>query len=467
LTQLHLKVKINSHPSQKIKENSKYDFCYICKKYGHKTDDCEYNILGKKNKSKNNKKQSTKKENKTHNKKNSKSKEKSIANLEYEEYNSENEMTFEELRAVYDKEMDNIEKLEDDNTKKFQKIQENSCVSSVEKQSENKTVWTFDTGASEHITNDKKILKNFKEEDVVMRCANGSICKFNGIGTYEGNINGYDIKLENVLYSNEINKNLLSGIKLTKNGMKCNLKSRRDKVYLTMKLRNNNKRTVNIGTFIANDNNTIHIITKNKNYSDLTLDNISSDEYKEIDDQSKMLWHRRLGHFYHDDINKYLKLHNIKPVKCLDCKISKLKRKPHNRETPKATLPLEVIHSDVIGPLQRSYTNKRYILTFIDEFTRKSWIFLLESKAEIPKTIINFFIYLNNQFNHTIKFFRTDRGTEYFNKKVLSYCKENGIVKTSSPPYNPQNNGIAERFNYSLVSCAKTLLHWSKMSIDF
>lgn len=53
-----------------------------------------------------------------------------------------------------------------------------------------------------------------------MKCANNSICKFNGIGTYEGSINGLNIKLENVLYSKDINKNLLSGIKLAQNGMK-------------------------------------------------------------------------------------------------------------------------------------------------------------------------------------------------------------------------------------------------------
>lgn len=58
-------------------------------------------------------------------------------------------------------------------------------------------------------------------------------------------------------------------------------------------------------------------------------------------------------------------------------------------------------------------------------------------------------------------------GTEYNNKKVLNFCKENGIEKTFSPPRNPQNNGIAERFNYTLISCAKTLLSWSKMSTDF
>ena len=165
-----------------------------------------------------------------------------------------------------------------------------------------------------------------------------------------------------------------------------------------------------------------------------------------------MLWHRRLGHFYNENLTKYLKLHNVKINECLDCKIAKLNRKPHNGNTPKAKHPLDVIHSDVMGQISKSYTGKRYILTFIDAFTRKSWIFLLENMSEIPRTVVNFFTYLNNQF-YQIKTFHSDQGTEYNNKKILNYCKEQSIVKTFSPLHNPQNNGIAERFNYTIKSC--------------
>jgi len=113
-----------------------------------------------------------------------------------------------------------------------------------------------------------------------------------------------------------------------------------------------------------------------------------------------MLWHRRLGHFYHENLDKYLSSHAIKVPKCIDCQISKLRRKPHNGETPKANSILEVIHSDLIDPIQQSFTGKRYILTFIDDFSSKSLIFLIENKTEVPKIIINFFTFLNNQFEN-------------------------------------------------------------------
>ena len=74
----------------------------------------------------------------------------------------------------------------------------------------------------------------------------------------------------------------------------------------------------------------------------------------------------------------------------------------------------------------------------------------MKNKSEIPRTIINFFTYLKNQFYYKIKIFRSHQGTEYNKKKVLNYCEEHDIIKSFSPPYNLQNNGIAERFNYTI-----------------
>ena len=106
----------------------------------------------------------------------------------------------------------------------------------------------------------------------------------------------------------------------------------------------------------------------------------------------KMIWHRRLGHYYNNNLLKYLMDHDIKVNDdCHDCKITKMKRISHNKETPKAKEILEVIHSDIIGPISKSITGKRFILTLIDEYSWKSWIFLLASKSKATDIIINFF----------------------------------------------------------------------------
>jgi len=124
------------------------------------------------------------------------------------------------------------------------------------------------------------------------------------------------------------------------------------------------------------------------------------------------LWHNRLGHFYHDDINKYINLHTEQQEKCPDCQIAKLKRKPHNGTITRATEILEIIHSDIIGPIDPSFINSRYIITFLDEYSRKAWIYLLRSKSEAPSTIIYLFKLITNITNKNIKIFRSDNGKE-------------------------------------------------------
>jgi len=112
-----------------------------------------------------------------------------------------------------------------------------------------------------------------------------------------------------------------------------------------------------------------------------------------------------------------------------------------------------------MGPVNESINHSKYVITFIDDATRKGWIFPLKNKSEASKTIINFIKIINNIYpEEKIKIFKSDNAKEYNNKKILNFCKKNGIKKVFSPPYNPQNNGVAERFNRTITSCTKTLL---------
>ena len=175
-----------------------------------------------------------------------------------------------------------------------------------------------------------------------------------------------------------------------------------------------------------------------------------------------------MGHFYQPDINKCLNLHSVNTKQCLDCIISKIKRKPHNKTTPMASTILEVIHSDLIGPVQPiSIDGMKYILTFIDEFSRKSWIYLLKEKSEKVSTILYFLKYIENHHGNKIKFFKSDNDRKYNNSKIKKYFRKLGIKKIFSTPFNPENNGIAERFNQTLMNSVKTLIYWSKLSKDF
>jgi hypothetical protein len=98
----------------------------------------------------------------------------------------------------------------------------------------------------------------------------------------------------------------------------------------------------------------------------------------------------------------------------------------------------------------------------------KSWIYLVEKKSKVPNLIIQFFKFIKAQFDYNIKFYKTDICKKCRNnKKVENYCAKNGIQKIYSPPYNLQNNGMAERLNYTITDCTKTMIHWSKLGVEF
>eukprot|EP00833_Pecoramyces_ruminatium_P014940 jgi/Orpsp1_1/1188972/evm.model.d7180000068605.1 len=328
-----------------------------------------------------------------------------------------------------------------------------------------KTQWLYDSGAGEHITNNKNILKNFINEPITLKCANNTYCDFEGYGEYDFKINNHFIKLKRVLYSKDVAKNMISGIEFARTGTKVLIEEINNEVI--MNLLDNNYKI--IASFQANKKNEINItgLPLNSNNNGNILNNNNIMALQNFRNAKELIWHRRLGHFYNKDLNKYLKLHNVDDNCCDDCKIVKMKRSPHNKETPKANDIIEVIHSDIIGPINRSVNGYRFVLAIIDEFSRKSWIYLLKNKSEAVDLIIQTLILLNNQNKNNIKVFKSDGGKEFNNKKIKQFCKENGIYKDFSPPYNPENNGLVERFNQTIISSSKTMIYWSKMSDNF
>jgi len=243
----------------------------------------------------------------------------------------------------------------------------------------------------------------------------------------------------------------------------CEISNQNGETSLYLRFAFNKKENNNlVGKFIANELNIVRIPIKLVNRQ---INTIYANNDK-LTDYSKQIWHQRLGHFYHEDLVNYLNLHNVKEIQCMDCKIFKLRR-PHNGKPPKASGILEIVHSDLMGPINKSVTGKSYILTFLDEYSRKSWIHLVEKKFEVPNSIIQFFKFIKAKFDYNIKFYKTDNSKKFRNKNVESYCAKNGIQKIYSPPYNPQNNGMAERLNYTITDFAKTMIHWSKLGVEF
>ncbi|CAB0004504.1 unnamed protein product [Nesidiocoris tenuis] len=130
------------------------------------------------------------------------------------------------------------------------------------------------------------------------------------------------------------------------------------------------------------------------------------------------------------------------------------------REVPENLEVLEIIHSDVCGPMRNtSPGGSKYFVTFTDEKTRYSRVYFLKNKNEVLE---NFKIYKNEVENFTgkkIKFFQTDNGKgEYCNRVFDQFLQENGIQRRLSAPYTPQQNGLAERMNRTLLEKARCMM---------
>ena len=106
---------------------------------------------------------------------------------------------------------------------------------------------------------------------------------------------------------------------------------------------------------------------------------------------------------------------------------------------------LDLIHSYIIVPLPiLSYGNSRYVLTFINDFSRYCWVYFLKQKYEFFETFKVFKNLVKNMSVNKIKVLRIENGKEYVNKNMHQLCEESGFQMQHSMPYTPQQNGVAE-----------------------
>eukprot|EP00253_Pinus_taeda_P004632 PITA_04632 len=114
----------------------------------------------------------------------------------------------------------------------------------------------------------------------------------------------------------------------------------------------------------------------------------------------------------------------------------------------RASSPLEVVHSDLMGPFPvLSMSKARYVLSFIDDYTRFTWVYFLKLKSEVFQHLKIFKAHAENQSGKCIKILCTDNGTEYVNKDIENICDEAGIQLQHTVPYTRQQNGVDERKN--------------------
>jgi hypothetical protein len=137
---------------------------------------------------------------------------------------------------------------------------------------------------------------------------------------------------------------------------------------------------------------------------------------------------------------------------CEGCVLGKHPQEKFNKgKTHKASFPLDLIHSDLMGPFPHPSINKsRYVLISVDDFSCFTWIFFLGKKLEIFQHLKDFKALVETQLGKTMKVLQTDNGGEYVNYEIQNLFHESGIQFQHTVPYNPQKNRVTELKNRSL-----------------
>ena len=145
---------------------------------------------------------------------------------------------------------------------------------------------------------------------------------------------------------------------------------------------------------------------------------------------------------------------------CFECCVSKQPRNSFKSEIPiRSKRKLEVIYSYVCGPFEvKSLGGNSYFVSFIDEFTRKMWIYFIKQKSEVFNIFKKFKPLSEKQSDEVIKVLRTDGGGEYNSHEFQVFCDEEGIIHEVTSPYTPQHNGVAEKRNRTILNMARSMM---------
>ena len=185
------------------------------------------------------------------------------------------------------------------------------------------------------------------------------------------------------------------------------------------------------------------------------------------------LWHRRLNHLNFKTINELTRKDLVRGMPrlkyekdhlCPACQLGKSIKYAHKPKTINTNLEvLNTLHMDLCGPMRvQSINGKKYVLVIVDDYSRFTWVKFLRTKDETPEVIIKFIKQLQVLLNKTVRIIRTDNGTEFVNQQLNKFYESMGITHQKSVPRTPQQNGVVERRNRTLVEAARTMLIYSK-----
>jgi hypothetical protein len=333
--------------------------------------------------------------------------------------------------------------------------------------------WILDTGASTHITRNRQLFsfyKAYSPGEHLVRTANNQVVSAAGVGTVPIRLGRRTFFLRSVLHVPACgSNNLLSILQLLRKRMKINFDE--DKATLTFNY-------CNVGTAYVK-----------KDLFMLRCDeSATADDYPVVfaaisarqNPKDILLWHARLGHLSLPAVKRAcsvvegIELQARSPSDCIceACILGKMTRRPFSKQSgePLKTRPLELIHTDVVGPMPtQSRKGYRYFVMFTDDATRHTYVYFLRYKSEVISAFQEYkaTVEKTHNFKLPILRFRMDGGGEYTGEEFFSFLRKEGIQAEPSAPYTPQQNGISERCNRTVRDPARSMLKHAGMPNSF
>ncbi|UYV74507.1 hypothetical protein LAZ67_11003722 [Cordylochernes scorpioides] len=317
--------------------------------------------------------------------------------------------------------------------------------------------WCLDSGATAHMCCLRNAFSNLREtEPIAVKLANDQSIEALGTGTVELEVFEHGepilLKLENVLFVPGLKGNLISVSTCTEKSFF--VKFMREKAEIVNPLRK-----ICIEAYKRNG---LYILRQTK-YAKTQFTRMC------IDKNSSEIWHNRFGHLNFDGLKKLQRENLVNGLpkgefksitSCETCIRGKQTRLPFPEVSlTKSTEPLQLIHSDICGPMRtKSYGGALYFATFIDDFSRMIFTFVMKRKNEVFKGFKVFKRFAEKQTGKKIKAIRSDNAAEYLSSDFKEYLLEEGIRHQLSVEYSPQQNGVAERANRTLVEMTRCFI---------
>ncbi|KAK1646122.1 hypothetical protein QYE76_063927, partial [Lolium multiflorum] len=322
--------------------------------------------------------------------------------------------------------------------------------------------WVLDSGCTSHMTGGKNLLEELRPNinNITVSFGDNSTSEVLGFGKV---VVAHNITLVDVMLVKTLGYNLLSVSALGKMGFAVFID--KDIVVLLW------SKTLKVA-FVGYREHNLYVV----DFSGTTTSSAMC-LFGKAD--VGWLWHRRLAHVNMRTLQSLHKgnhivglMENVSFAKdrvCRACVEGKMHDSPHPSKTIISSKRiLELLHVDLFGPVTHaSLGAKKHCLVIVDDYSRYTWVYFLKTKDETQQIFIDFATEVQRQHNLLIMAIRSDNGSEFKNYTLNDFLSDEGIRHQYSAAYTPQQNGVAERKNRTLMDMARSMMAEYKSRYNF